>query len=196
MSPAAQRDGDRRPSQPLDAARGALTVAVIGAECTGKTTLCRALAQARAGLWVPEVLREFVDAAGRAPLAQEQPQVVAEQLAREAGALRQARHTQRRLVAFDSVPLATALYSRLYFDDDALLAAAGEHQRRYHLTLVTDVDLPWEPDGAQRDGPEMRARFHTLLLDWLGAQALPHVLIGGAPEARLATALAAIDAVL
>lgn len=172
---------------------GVLTVAVIGAECSGKTTLCRALAQARAGLWVPEFLREFVDAAGRAPLAHEQAQVLAEQLARESGALHQARHSQRALVAFDSVPLATALYSRMYFGDESLLAQATDHQRRYRLTLVTDIDLPWEPDGAQRDGPAMRARFHALLLDWLRTQALPYRLIGGSPPARLASALAAID---
>lgn len=173
-----------------------LRIAVIGAECTGKTTLCQSLAARAGGLWVPEYLREFVERWGRAPLAHEQAAIVAEQLARESGALHQARQTRRLLVAFDSVPLATALYSRMYFGDDSLLAQASAHQRRYHLTLVTDVDLPWEPDGAQRDGPAMRARFHALLLDWLQTATLPHRLIGGSPAARLAAALAAIDAAL
>jgi len=170
-----------------------LGIAVIGAECTGKTTLCRALADLRGGLWVPEYLRAFVDAAGRAPLAHEQAQVAAEQVAREADAQRRALDSGRPLVAFDSTPLATALYSRLYFDDGSLLDAATRHQSRYGLTLVTDIDLPWEPDGAQRDGPVMRARFHALLLDWLGGAGLPYVLLSGSAEARTAAALGAID---
>jgi nicotinamide riboside kinase len=175
-------------------ARPTFGIAVIGAECTGKTTLCRTLADLRGGLWVPEYLREFVEATGRAPHAHEQVQVTAEQIAREAQARRQAFDRGQPLLAFDSTPLATALYSLLYFDDASLLDAATRHQRGYGLTLVTDIDLPWEPDGAQRDGPVMRARFHALLLDWLGSSALPYVLLGGTPEARTQAALDAIDA--
>jgi nicotinamide riboside kinase len=179
---------------PAVSARPILGIAVIGAECTGKTTLCRALADLRGGVWVPEYLREFVDATGRAPHAHEQAQVTAEQIAREAQARRRALDQGQPLLAFDSTPLATALYSQLYFDDGALLDAATRHQRSYGLTLVTDIDLPWEPDGAQRDGPVMRARFHALLLDWLGRSALPYALLGGSPEARTRTALDAVDA--
>lgn len=173
---------------------GPLRIAVIGAECTGKTTLCRALAQARGGLWVPEYLREFVDSQDRPPLAHEQTGVMAEQIARESRALAQAASAGQPLAAADSAPLATALYSRMYFDDDSLLAAATAHQRHYDLTVVTDIDLPWEPDGLQRDGPQMRARFHELLLDWLRAHAIGFTHVSGAEDARLAAALNAVDA--
>jgi nicotinamide riboside kinase len=168
----------------------ALRIAVVGAECTGKTTLCRMLAERHRGLWVPEALREFVDAAGRPPRADEQSGLMAEQVAREQTALRAAVSGRHPLVAFDSVPLATALYSRLYFADDTLLAAATEHQRSYDLTLVTDIDLPWEADGLQRDGPEIRARFHGLLLDWLARQGLSFTLVRGRDAERADFALA------
>jgi len=170
-----------------------LKVAVIGAECTGKTTLCRTLAQSRGGLWVPEYLREFVDTEGRPPLVHEQATVVATQLAREQANLLAALEAGHGLLAFDSVPLATALYSRLYFSDDRLLAAATTHQCRYDITLVTDIDLPWEPDGAQRDGPAMRARFHEMLIDWLSDMQLPFTLVQGQDQARADAAAAALD---
>jgi nicotinamide riboside kinase len=173
-----------------------LRIAVIGAECTGKTTLCRELAHGHGGLWVPEYLREFVEQAGRAPLAHEQPALMAEQVAREDAALEAALRAGQPLVAFDSAPLVTALYSRMYFADDALLAAATAHHRRYDLTLVTDIDLPWEADGLQRDGPDVRARFHALLLDWLGAQALRYTPIRGAGPARLQQARTALPGAL
>ncbi len=172
-----------------------LRIAVVGAECTGKTTLCRQLAQRLSGLWVPEALREFVDAHGRAPAAHEQATLMAEQIAREHAAHDEAMRQGRALLALDSAPLATALYSRLYFDDDALLAAATAHHRRYDLTLLTDTDLPWEPDGLQRDGPVMRNRFHALLMDWLTRESLGCTRIAGTDDARLTRALDAIAAI-
>ncbi|MDZ7653744.1 MAG: ATP-binding protein [Burkholderiaceae bacterium] len=171
-----------------------LRIAVVGAECTGKTTLCRQIAQRHGGLWVPEALREFVDAQGRAPMVHEQPGLMADQIAREHAAQAEAQQRGGTLVALDSAPLVTALYSRLYFDDSALLAAATDHHRRYDLTLLADTDLPWEPDGLQRDGPAMRIRFHALLVDWLTRESLGFIRIAGSDGARLAAALTAIDA--
>jgi nicotinamide riboside kinase len=170
-----------------------VTIAVVGAECTGKTSLCRALAQARGGLWVPEYLREFVDTEHRPPMPQEQAFVIDEQIARETAALQAATQAGHPLVALDSTPLATALYSSLYYNDDSLLAPAVERQRSYDVTLVTGTDLPWEPDGVQRDGPQIRAQFHALLLDLLQRQQLPFTLVQGQDDARLAAALSALD---
>lgn len=169
-------------------------IAVIGAECTGKTSLCEALAVRHAGLWVPEALREFVDRAGRAPHVDEQAPMMWEQMEREAAAVQRARAGAHKLVAFDSVPLATALYSRLYFADDSLLAPALEHHRsHYDITLVTDIDLPWEPDGLQRDGPDMRQRFHALLIDCLAQHAIEHTPVQGMGATRLLNATRAVD---
>lgn len=169
-------------------------IAVIGAECTGKTWLCSALADRSRGLWVPETLREFVDRTGRAPQPHEQRVLMHEQIAREDAALARAAAGDHGLVAFDSAPLVTALYSRLYFADDSLLAAAvAHHGARYDATLLTAIDLPWEPDGLQRDGPAQRARFHALLLDCLTQHRIPHALVGGVGAARLASAQHALD---
>jgi nicotinamide riboside kinase len=171
-----------------------LRVAVIGAECTGKTTLCQALAQDAAGIWVPELLREFVERSGRAPSAAEQPLLIEEQVRREHKALAEAALRGATRVLFDSTPLVTALYSAMYFEDRALLAPASAHQRRYDLTLVTATDLPWEADGLQRDGPAMRGRFHALLTHWLASEGIAHALIEGGGAARLTAARAALDA--
>jgi len=42
-----------------DRATGPLRVALIGAECTGKTSLAMAMARELPGLWLPEILREW-----------------------------------------------------------------------------------------------------------------------------------------
>jgi nicotinamide riboside kinase len=170
-----------------------LRVAVIGAECTGKTTLCQALAQDAAGIWVPELLREFVETSGRVPSAAEQPLLIEEQVRREHKALAEAARRGATRVLLDSTPLITALYSAMYYEDRTLLALASAHQRRYDLTLVTATDLPWEADGIQRDGPAARDRFHALLTHWLVDEGIAHALIEGSGAARLAAARIAID---
>ncbi len=167
-------------------------VAVIGAECTGKSTLCEALgARLPAGV-VNEALREFCERHRRTPRADEQAALLSEQRHREHAALARARERGLSWVVVDSTPLATALYSAQLFDDESLLPEAIAHQRGYQVTLLTDIDGPWVPDGIQRDGPAARADFHQRLTRLLARERLPHLRLTGTPAHRLEHALAAI----
>ncbi len=168
------------------------TIALIGAECTGKTTLAQALAAELPALWLPEALREFCDREGRTPRPDEQAALMREQMLREARARAQAERAGVQWVICDSTPLVTALYSVMLFGDHSLLAAGLVHQRRHSLTLLADTDLPWAPDGIQRDGPTVRARFQQLLRTTLREHGLAYVTVRGNETARLAAALEAV----
>ncbi len=162
-------------------------VALLGAECTGKSTLAEALAtHFNAGL-VTEYLREWCDTHGRTPQKHEQAHIAQAQAARIEAAAR-----QHALVFCDTTPLITALCSQHYFDDDSLLAGAVAFQRRCDMTLLCAPDLPWQSDGIQRDGPEVRARFDARLRAALAAAALPWVDIEGSDAVRLQRALQAL----
>ncbi|WP_457390053.1 AAA family ATPase [Roseateles sp. P5_E1] len=164
-------------------------IGLLGAECTGKSTLAEALArQFNAGL-VSEYLREWCDAHGRTPLQHEQAHIAAEQAARIEAAAR-----AHELVFCDTTPLITALCSQHYFGDDSLLVPALAFQRRCALTLLCAPDLPWLADGIQRDGPEVRSRFDGRLRAALSAQGLPWVDICGDEASRLAQAAQAVGA--
>ncbi len=178
----------------VDAPLHPLCIAVVGAECTGKSALCEALARALPGLWLPEVLREFCDARGRTPRADEQAALLEAQLAREAQGLRRARAEGLGWVVADSTPLATALYSVELFGDATLLERALAHQRGYALTLLAGDELPWVADGIQRDGPAARASFQQRLVGTLRAHRLAFTTVSGTLEERLAQALAAARA--
>lgn len=164
-------------------------VALLGAECTGKSTLGEALARRLGAGLVPEYLREWCAVQGRTPLRHEQAHIAAEQAARIEAAAR-----EHALVFCDTTPLITALCSQHYFDDDSLLVEAVAFQRRCDLTLLCAPDLPWQADGILRDGPEVRARFDARLRAALQAHALPWVDIQGSDAARLAAALRAVGA--
>lgn len=162
-------------------------IALLGAECTGKSTLATALAaRFKAGL-VTEYLREWCDAHGRTPLQHEQAHIAAEQAARIEAAGR-----VHDVVFCDTTPLITALCSQHYFNDDSLLPEALAFQHRCELTLLCAPDLPWQADGFLRDGPEVRERFDARLRAALAAHGIPWVSIQGDDGSRLALALQAL----
>ena len=169
-------------------AKGARLVALLGAECTGKSTLAEALAKHfNAGL-VTEYLREWCDAHGRTPQQHEQAHIAAEQAARIEAASR--RH---ELVICDTTPLITALCSEHYFGDASLTAEALAFQRRCDLTLLCAPDLPWAADGFLRDGPAVRERFDARIRAALMAGGIAWVDIGGSDAERTAAAIAAVQ---
>lgn len=167
-------------------------VAIVGAECVGKTELAQRLAERLPGLWIPEYLREFCDRLQRTPLPQEQARILAEQRRREDEALARAQQQRLGWVLADSAPLVTALYSELLFEDVSLQEEAVLHHARYQATLLLAPDLPWVADGIQRDGPAVRDVFHELLRERLQRSGLPFALIGGVGDERLQAAARAL----
>ena len=170
-----------------------LVVGLLGAESTGKTALARGLAEhlREHGLratWVPELLREWCDREGRTPRRDEQAAIAQGQTARIAAAA--AHHD---VVLADTTALMTAVYSRHVFGDDSLDAQALEDHRACRLTLLTGLDLPWEADGLQRDGPEVREPVDAVLRSLLGAGGIGFSLVLGRGERRLQAALDAVQ---
>jgi nicotinamide riboside kinase len=167
-------------------------IAIVGAESTGKSTLARELAAAlaAAGLRVAHVdehLREWCDLRGRTPQAAEQAAILREQHRRiDAAAVR------HDVVVCDTTGLVTAAYSRLLFDDASLEAEAAQWHRRCDVTLLTALDLPWVPDGLQRDGAHVREPVDSLLRAALDAHRLPYAVVGGSGPRRLSAALDAL----
>jgi nicotinamide riboside kinase len=172
----------------------AFVVALLGAESTGKTTLARGLGLALAGrgdkvVVVDEYLREFCDAAGRTPHRHEQRAIAAEQSRRIEAAAAEA-----EIVIADTTALMIAVYSEFVFGDTSLHAEAEAAQRRFDLTLLTALDLPWLADGLQRDGPHVRAPVDRCVQAALGRAGVGFVRVGGVGTLRLEQALRAIDA--
>ena len=165
-------------------------IAVLGAESSGKSTLCEALARRYDTVWVPEYLREFVDAMGRVPFEEDQFGIARTQREREDAAAGAA----RRYLFCDTTPLMTALYSRVYWGrvDASLTALARRHD--YALTLVTATDTPWTPDGLQRESEEVREMVHRMVLAELDERRIPYLLVKGDLPRRLRQVEQALDA--
>ncbi len=173
---------------------GAIVIAVLGAESTGKTTLARDLSSRLAedtGLrvaCVPEGLRAWCATHGRTPRQDEQPGIAqAQDTAITAAA------STHDIVVADTTSVMTAIYSRLIFDDDSLVAAAVPFMRTHvAVSLLTALDLPWQADGLQRDGPHVQAPVTRMLRELLIGHGLPWSPVSGIDGARLEAALDAV----
>jgi nicotinamide riboside kinase len=168
-----------------------MKIAILGAECTGKTRLAQALASSLqrehpGTVWVAEYLREWCDAHGRTPRADEQAAIARMQMERTLA------QVAAPIVLSDTAPLMTAIYSDLLFGDTSLYALAVAQQRSFDLTLVAGLDLPWVADGVQRDGVSMRAQVDQRLREVLQQHQISFSAVYGAGEARTRSALQAI----
>lgn len=178
------------------------TVALLGAECTGKSTLAHTLSTAlQAALaalpgpsplvaWVPEALRQWCDTQHRLPLAHEQANVARLQLALVAAA--RERVGPSGWLVVDTTPLQTAVYSQHYFGDTTLCPHAQQQQHAFDVTLLMGLDLPWQADGHLRDGPTTQLAVDALLREQLQASGTRHHLVYGTGSARTAAALQAV----
>lgn len=152
-------------------------IAILGAESTGKSTLAPRLAAHYDTLWVPEYLREFVETRQRVPHEEDQLGIARTQRAREDALA--ASPAARRFLFCDTTPLMTAVYSRIYWGrvPPELLALEAGHD--YAVTLVAGLDLPWVPDGLQRESEAVRRRVHACLLAVLRERGIPFTLVEG-----------------
>ncbi|MFM9922497.1 ATP-binding protein [Variovorax sp. H27-G14] len=168
-------------------------IALVGAESTGKTELARAIAQRLQDRGTPttlvsEYLREWCEREGRTPRPDEQ-QAIADEQTRRIGAA-----AALGVVVADTTALMTAVYSEQLFADTALYDSALAAQRRYAITLLTALDLPWVADD-MRDGPHARQPTDALVRAALTRARLSFAVVHGSGDERLANAWNAINSI-
>lgn len=153
-------------------------VSVFGPESAGKSTLAAQLARALGTRWVPELARSYLEARHGALERADMEIIARGQIALEDSLARDA----DRVLICDTDPLLTVVwYETLYGPaPDALRAQAT--RRRYDLTVLCDVDLPWVADEV-RYLPDDRAGFFARCERALRDAGRPYLIArGGGPD--------------
>jgi NadR type nicotinamide-nucleotide adenylyltransferase len=205
--------------EPAVRGRLALRVAVVGAESTGTTTLCRALTAAlrrRGGphaltRWVPEYGREMTVvklAVARATAAPDAPEPTVYDVAwddedfelicrRQTESEERAARVGGPVLVCDTDALATTIWQERYLghvtDPVRRLAAAMPPRALYLLTPHDGVAFH---DDGLRDGEHLRPWMTDRFRSVLAAGDVPWREVSGDPEERLRQALDAIDRLL
>jgi HTH-type transcriptional regulator, transcriptional repressor of NAD biosynthesis genes len=175
----------------------ALTVALLGGESSGKTTLGQALTHQLNVVGVPttlvaEYLRAWCEREGRAPLAIEQAAIAAEQTR----LIDAAANSGVQVVVTDTTALVVAAWSEVVFNDCSLHVPSLAQHSPIQLTLLMGLDFPWQADGLFREGPGMRADIDAVLRRELQSASIPFQTVYGPVDARLQHALRAVGVLL
>ena len=167
-------------------------IAVTGSECTGKTSLARALADRYATVWVPEFARDFVARKGAPPEAADVERIARGQIDREDELARNA----DSLLILDTDLLSTIVYARQYYGHCPSWIDEALGRRPADLYLLAGIDVPWVADGDQRDRGDRREEMQALFRTALTSRGLSFIEIEGPQTARIQWAVAAIDELL
>jgi nicotinamide riboside kinase len=167
-----------------------MKIAILGAESTGKSTLCHALAASmrEAGsdvVVVDEYLREWCATMMRTPQPQEQAAIARTQTQRIDA-------MQSATVIADTTALMTAIYSDILFQDPGLYPFGIEDLRSFHHVLVTATDLPWVADSFFRDSPHGQQAIHLRLQEVLRDHGIAYSMVYGSGGQRTRAALALV----
>ena len=166
------------------AAHSVIKVAILGAESTGKSTLCRDLAAHFASPWVPEYMRSYLQAKWNneqqtctwedlLPIAQGQIALENERALQakkilSTPHLTHQRHTTKnqQYLFCDTSLFELMIYANWYYGDCPKVLTQAALAHHYDLILLTEVDIPWVADDL-RDSPydraAIRARFENEL---------------------------------
>ncbi len=166
-----------------------LRVVVTGSECTGKTTLAEALAEHYGTMWVPEFVRQYVRGRGTAPEYRDVEAIARGQIELEN---KLSAETSDLLIQ-DTDLLSTVIYSRHYYGACPRWIEYVLRERAAELYLLTGIDVPWVPDGDQRDRGNRREEMQQLFRQALIDRRLRFVEICGSQEHRLEVSISAID---
>ena len=165
-------------------------VCLFGPESTGKSTLARALAERYETVYVHEYARPYLNPRGGVCTRADIPVIVRGQVAAEDALALDA----NRLLFCDTDPLTTVIWSETLFGECPGWIRELARGRRYDLTLLLDVDVPWV-DDQQRflGGDAQRSAFFTNCRDVLDAHRRPYRVIRGDWAQRFAAACDAVD---
>ncbi len=163
-------------------------IVATGAESTGKTELCRYLAQTLDIPWVPELARGYVEQLGRPYSYDDVVEIARLQIAE----FERATTAGHSAVLFDTDLIITKVWFDVVYGrcPEWIPEAIRSHPATLHLLCKTDI--PWVADNVRENGGPMREKLSEMYRKELETFGLPYVEIGGNGEMRRQNALAAI----
>lgn len=171
-------------------------VLLVGAESTGKSTLCTRLAQKYGTRFVPEYGRIYVEQFENfEALTDDHKRVIFSAIVNEQPRLAQQIERDARLVCFHDTDLfTTALWWEQWQPNDAngpmkQIILEASYKTMFDMILVSDHHTEWRDDGYRDQTRGVRAMFTDRLVDHFDSA----VLLSGTWEQRERTAINAIN---
>ena len=165
-------------------------ILILGPESTGKSTLAEDLANHFGEPWVPEFAREYLEKVDRPYRFEDLVEIGKGQVLLED----QQAEKAKNFLFCDTDLRVIHIWSEHRFGKTDPWVLGEINRRTYDLILLTDTDLPWEPDPL-REYPEleMRQYFFEKYLKLAQESGFPFWTVSGDREKRLKKAVQAVD---
>lgn len=166
-------------------------IVIIGPESTGKSTLCKELAENYGTVWCPEYAREYLLQNGAAYTYQDLIKIAQGQLTIEDYFLQDAKGSYYFV---DTDLYVMKVWYEVAFQHCPTWILKSLAKTRCDFYLLCNTDLPWVQDSL-REYPDlkMRQRLFNIYQDILINSGVPWQTVSGTEQQRLQTAIAAID---
>lgn len=162
------------------------TIAIVGPESSGKTTLAKCLAEAMAGVWLPEYARERLIDSNYSE--EDVLQVAREQLARELDLVRS--DPSYAIFDTDAIVLKIWFSERFGYVPDFINRHLDEQSARVYL--LTYPDLEWQSDP-RRESKDDLMRLFSLYEAELSFRGFRYGVVRGLGSKRNENAIALIE---
>ncbi len=175
-----------------------LKVVVIGPESTGKSVLCKQLAEKFRTMWCTEYAREYLLENGTAYTYDDLLTIAKKQLIREdeCAAAVAARDQGPGLLFVDTDMYVMKVWCEFVYNNCHRLILDQIIERKYDLYLLCGTDMPWVKDEL-REYPDLETRnkLYYMYKDLMVNQDVPFVEISGDYTQRLPAAISAVEAI-
>jgi NadR type nicotinamide-nucleotide adenylyltransferase len=171
------------------ATSGIRRIAIIGPECTGKTTLSQQLAEHFNAEWIPEYARQYItELEGK--YAMDDVVFIAKKQIDEFDFSDDSAYNQ---IFFDTNLIITKVWFDVAFDECPDWVEDAIVTRKFDYHLLCNTELPWEPDIVRENGGKKRERLFNIYEQELKKRGFPYGIVAGDGDSRLTNALTLLN---
>jgi NadR type nicotinamide-nucleotide adenylyltransferase len=176
-------------------------IVVLGPESTGKSTLCKQLANHYQAIDCEEYARTYLHENGIKYNYEDLLTIAKGQIVLEEAAINKAKNefqkNDQNKIIIDTDMYVMKVWSEFVFNNCHPFILEQINKRKYDFYLLCNVDLPWAPDE-MREYPDEKPRqeLFSIYKDLLINQNTPWGIVSGIDQNRLNHAIQLIDAAL
>jgi NadR type nicotinamide-nucleotide adenylyltransferase len=164
-------------------------IAIIGPECTGKTTLSEQLALHYNTLWVPEFAREYVENLKRNYVFEDVEKIARKQFEQ----INAKYEDNQNLIFFDTDLIITKVWFDVVFKKIPGWLNSAISISNFHMYLLCNIDIAWKPDNVRENGGEMRKVLFNIYKKELEDRGLKYKIVSGTGNERTKNAIEIIN---
>jgi nicotinamide riboside kinase len=171
------------------ATKSMIKIAIIGPECTGKTSLTKQLAEYYNTVGIPEYARDYIEDMGHCYEYNDVVFIAKKQTAQ----LHASYSKANKYVFFDTDLIITRVWFEVAYKklpswiDEAIINSDIK------LYLLCATDIPWTPDKVRENGGAMRETLFEMYQYELEKRKFVYTIVDGLDDNRLKHAVKAID---